>query len=387
MPMQISQTLAQEIRSYIKNLLSKDVVIIGQDGEPIASESADGALIKLAQEVLTAPDTKTIKINGSDQLVIPLRYQAETIAVLVLNDSSAEIQNYVPLIKSFAELLVQQYIVNNRPILDSTDQFVTKLLNNASEADLPLYESEAKALGYNVFGRRITIVIHLKDFWEKCLASFDQPTFEREEIIKDWKRKIENQINSFFTKNTNNIVAYIGNDKFVVFKSLEGDTEENMVKLLKNSHKSIFDSLKNYNVTNIVVGFGNAYTGLSGLIDSYREADLALEFGARLWGDNKSYYFGNLGILSILGEGNRDKERQFANNLLEQLDNEDLIETLECFFTQNLNLTETAHEMGIHRNTVIYRLNQITNILGVDPRIFEQAMTIKIALLIKKLFG
>jgi carbohydrate diacid regulator len=387
--MELSHTLAHEIRNYIKNLLSKDVIIVDTNGAEITAngEVSSKALVPLSQDVLSVVDSKTMQIDGTQQLIIPLRYQTETVAVLLLNDNSNEVKNYVPLIKSFAELLVQQYIVINKPVLDSTDQFITKLLNNATAADLPLYESEAKVLGYNLKSQRIAIVVHLKNFWEKCLASFDQPTFEREEVIKDWKRKIENQLTSFFTKNTDNIIAYIGNDKFIIFKSIEGDTEENVVKLLKNSHKAVFDALKNFNVTDTVVGFGNSYTGIQGLIDSYREADLALEFGARLWGDNKSYYFGDLGILSILGEGNREKEVQFANQLLQQLSNEDLIETLECFFTENLNLTETAHKMGIHRNTVIYRLNQITNILGVDPRIFEQAMTIKIALLVKKLFG
>jgi len=69
------------------------------------------------------------------------------------------------------------------------------------------------------------------------------------------------------------------------------------------------------------------------------------------------------------------------------LRNAELNKTLETFFDNDLNLTETAEQMGIHRNTVIYRLNQITKVLGADPRIFEQAMSIKVALIIKSLFG
>jgi carbohydrate diacid regulator len=384
--MQLSLNLANEIRSYIKNVLSRDVIIVDSQGTKVIPDQESEE--DLSKAVLVAADSpQVVKVNGADRFIIPIKHQSETIALLVLNDSSNDVQNFVPLIKSFAELLVQQYVAIHRPVLDSTDQFLTKLLHNASKADLPFYESEAKVLGYNISARRLAIVIHLKQFWDQCLASFDQPTFEREEVIKEWKRKVENELNSFFTKNTDNIIAYTGNDKFVIFKSIEGDSEDNVIKLLKKSHKAIFDPLKNVSITDIVVGFGNSYSGISGLVDSYREADLALEFGSRLWGDNKSYYFGDLGILSILGEGNREKEIQFADQLLHRLNNEDLIETLECFFEENLNLTETADRMGIHRNTVIYRLNQISSILGVDPRIFEQAMTIKIALLIKKLFG
>jgi carbohydrate diacid regulator len=88
-----------------------------------------------------------------------------------------------------------------------------------------------------------------------------------------------------------------------------------------------------------------------------------------------------------LGDGDKDKKLQFSDQLLSKMTNADLNKTLECFFEQNLNLTETSEKLGVHRNTIIYRLNQISRILGADPRVFEQAMTIKIALIIRRLFA
>ncbi len=388
--MQLTQTLAQEIRTYIKNLLHKDVIVVDNEGMCVASsddQEVGNKIINLSETSFKDGNDMIMTGDQTEQLVIPLRYQTETIAALVMSDNSSDVKNYLPLIKSFAELLVQQYQVVNRPDLDTTDQFITKLLYNATPATFPEYESEARVLGYDLQIRRIAVVIHLKDFWQKCLTYFDQPSFEREDIIKDWKRNIESKLTSFFTRDNDNIIAYIGNDKFVIFKGVQTSPEEEVIKLFKKSHRAIFEPLKNFHITSIAVGFSNPYSGIQGLINAYREADLALEFGSRLWGENNSYYFGDLGILSILGEGNREKEVQFAHQLLHRLTNEELIKTLECFFDQNLNLTETANEMGIHRNTVIYRLNQIASILGIDPRVFEQAMTIKIALLIKRLFG
>ncbi len=387
--MHVTHSLAREIRSYIKNLVSKDVVIVAQDGTCVSAEdqSAVGSDLAVPRDVFMANTLQTVTISGKSRFFIPLQHESETVAGLLVDDTdTAEIQNYAPLIKSFAELLVQQYTTLHKPVLDSTDQFITKLLHNATPADLPLYESEAQVLGYNLAPKRLAIVIHLHDFWNKCLGAMDQPSFERDETIREWKRKIETTLASFFTKSTDNIIAYIGNDRFVVFKGVDDTDEESVVTLLKKSHKAIFEPLKNFHITSLAVGLGNSYGGIRGLIDAYREANLALEFGSRLWGDSRSYYFRDLGILSILGEGNREKEMQYADQLLGKLTNEDLVRTLECFFEQNLNLTETAEKMKIHRNTVIYRLNQITTILGVDPRIFEQAMSIKIALLIKKLF-
>lgn len=386
--MHLSPVLAKEIKTYIKNLLDREVTIIDTYGQSVSVNEDDHSVsLSLPKDALAQGDSQELTIDGNTQLVIPLRHQAEVVGALVLRGDMKGMHSYVPLIKSFAELLVQQYLVINKPTLDSTDQFLTKLINNATPAELPLYESEAKVLGYNLTGKRMAMVVHLKDFWIKCLGSFDQASFERDEVIKHWKRNIEQNLASFFTQSTDNIIGYIGNDKFVVLKSVPEGTQDSIISLIKKSHRSIFEPLKNFDVTDLTVGVSNSHEGIQGLLDAYREADLALEFGTRLWGENKSYYFGDLGILSILGEGNREKEIEFAHQLLRKLTNQDLIQTLECFFEENLNLTETAARMGIHRNTVIYRLNQIAQILGIDPRVFEQAITIKIALLIRKLFG
>lgn len=387
--MRLSEKVSLEIKNYIENLLKKDTFVVAVDGTCLASPDPNqiGTKIALPKEVLKDPDARMVKIDGQVKLAIPLEYHRDIIAVLLLNDRIENLGTYLSLIRSFAELLIQQYYENNKPTFDSTDQFITKLLNNATSADLPIYESEAKVLGYDLSVKRIAIVIHLDGFWEKCLLSIDQPSFERDEVIKNAKKSIETAINSFFSRNNDVIIAYLGNDKFVVYKAVSNQDQENIIKFLKKSYKSIFEPLKNYRIHSIAVGFGEAYEGVSGLITGFREADLSLELGQKLWGKDKSYYFADLGILTILGDGNREKKIQFANQMLNCMRNEDLNKTLECFFEQNLNLTETAEKLGVHRNTIIYRLNQISKTLGADPRIFEQAMSIKIALLIRRLFA
>lgn len=386
--MLLSQSLGGEIKGYIMSLLGKDSVIVNYEGVCLTSPDKDeiGQKLKLPEEAFSISKPMVIDTKGSPQLYIPLEYQNDKVAILILQDNQTDLGEYIPLIKSFAELLIQQYYETNKPVLDSTDQFITKLLNNSSPQDFPFYESEAKVLGYDLSSKRIGIVVHLGGFWDKCLLSIDQPSFERDQVIKNAKKNIETAINSFFSRNNDIIIAYLGNDKFVVFKRVSGEDEESVRNFLKKSYKAIFEPLKNYRIENVAVGYGNAYTGIEGLISAYKEANLSLELGQKLWGDNKSYFFEDLGILSVLGEGNREKNLQFANQMLSKMRSEDLHETLECFFDQNLNLTETAEKLGVHRNTIIYRLNQISKILGADPRIFDQALTIKIALLIRKLF-
>jgi len=384
----LTQSLGGEIKDYITNLLGKDAVIVDANGICLSSPKLDdiSKKVEVPAEAFSITQPKCFRVNKSDQLFIPLEYQKERVAYLLLNERIDGIEDYLPLIKSFAELLIQQYYEHNKPILDSTDQFIIKLLNNSNVSDYPLYESEAKVLGYDLSVKRMGIAIHLDGFWEKCLLSLDQPSFERDLVIKNAKKSIETAINGFFSKNNDIIIAYLGNDEFAVFKSVSDSDLENIKKFLSKSFKSIFEPLKNYRIHNISVGYGNAYSGVQGLISAFREADLSLELGQKLWGGDRSYYFEDLGLLTVLGEGNREKNLQFSNQILSRMRSEDLNKTLECFFDQNLNLTETAIKMGVHRNTIIYRLNQISKILGSDPRIFEQAMSIKIALLIQRLF-
>jgi carbohydrate diacid regulator len=369
--------------------LNRDVHVIDEKKQCVASPDSSkiGSIVKLPDYVDELSSPKQYELDGHAKVVIPLRYKSKNVAYILFDEGADEITNYSLLIKSFAELLVQQYYENNKPILDPTDNFIIELFENYNPNDNAKYEAEAKVLGYDLSKKRLAISVYLNGFWDNCLLDLDQPSFERDQVIKNWKRNLEQSINSFFTKNADLLIAYVGNDRFVIFKSVEGSDEESIKKMLKKSYRSIFEPLKNHRIKSITVGFGNAYDGIDGLINSRREADLTIELGQRIWGENQSYYFGELGLLSILGDGDRNKKIEFSNTMLAKLRNEELNKTLESFFDNNLNLTETAEEMGIHRNTVIYRLNQITKVLGADPRIFEQAMSIKIALIIKSLFG
>lgn len=385
--MALPNEIIQDIRTHIKKILNKDVLIVDANGVCVTSYDQKDVGKKIDISLDKQGSGNIVKVGARKHVATALEYDNSVVGYALVNDTAAKTEGYLPLLKSFSELLIQQYYTNNQPVLDSTDQLVIKMLRHGKTTDYPFYESESTILGYDLKSTRIAIVIHLQDFWERCLSPSDQPSFEREEVISEWKKKINGVLNHFFTNNTDYIVAYIGEDKFVIFQAVEAKDKDRIVKLMIDSHASIFGGLKNFYIKDLSVGIGNPYSGVAGLIDSYREALLALEFGSRLWGEDKSYYFGNLGILSIIGEGNREKEVEFSHHLLDQLDNPSLIKTLECFFDQNLNLTTTSETMNIHRNTVIYRLSRIADILGVDPRVFDQAMTIKMALLIKKLFG
>lgn len=364
----------KEKESYLLTIDGDDLVIAGDSGVILASNDQSKIGQKISPEELANLD-KTKKIS--------FREDGQAVSIVSEKNNKSD-----DLIKTFAKVFFQEHLENNKNNINSTDQFIRQLINAPNPSD-PVFidqmESEAKILGYDLTVKRTAIIISFDGFFQNYLLECPRPTYERDKAITDWKRKIENTLATFFTKNRDMITAYLGENKFIVFKALGDSNEEKFTKLMKSAFNSIFGPLKNHSITEIKVGFGHSSSGIDGLINSYNEADFALELGQVFLNRTNCYYFGDLGILYILADGNRNKKIQFANGLLSKLRNDELVRTLEAFFENNLNISDTADHLGIHRNTVIYRLDRLTNYLDLDPRNFVDAVTIKIALLLKRI--
>ena len=193
-------------------------------------------------------------------------------------------------------------------------------------------------------------------------------------------------MNSFFTSSPDNIVTYLGDDAFVILKDISGTSEEKFIELLKKNYITIMDQIKNTTIRNIGWGVGSYHDGVVGLRESYKESVLALELGERMWGQNHVYHINNLGIPGLLAESSTEKKLDFADRLLGPLlPHKELVRTMDEFFKHNLNLTDTADALGIHRNTLIYRLDKIESIISLDPRYFQEAVQIYLALLIRRI--
>ncbi len=388
--MEITQELAKKIQNHIMSLLGKETSFV----DPLSNKYLTSSIpedinrkANLSSEVLSSGKSLEIQNNGESQIAIPLFKGGRKIGILLINNEERNGLDQAGLIKSFAELLVEQELGNNQIVKDSTDQFVAKIIYKKDFKDASYVSSEASILGHKLNLPRVAIFIKLCGFWENCLLNDDRFEGDRQKVIEYWKKEIKDAVNGFFTKSSDNIVAYLGEDEFLVFKDISNSSEEKVVEMVKKNFANIFSPLKSQNTKDIVIGISKSYSGVKGLVKSFNEAKLAAFLGEKIKGTNKSYFIDDLGILSIIGDGNQEKKLSFASELLGNLTNNELLKTLECFFDKNLNLTSTAKKLHIHRNTVIYRLDQISRIIGLDPRIFDDSVSIKIALLIKQLFS
>lgn len=140
------------------------------------------------------------------------------------------------------------------------------------------------------------------------------------------------------------------------------------------------------------VGIGRIAKNLRAIPQAYREAQQALEIGQKLFGEGKLHSFAQLGIYRLLFHLNGQSElREFYQETLGPLLAADtrgdgvFIETLECFFRCNGNLSETARAMHFHRNSLLYRLSRIEEILGRSLEDSELRLSLQIALKIRHL--
>lgn len=152
--------------------------------------------------------------------------------------------------------------------------------------------------------------------------------------------------------------------------------------------KSIIDTLSGEYFTRTLVGIGTIVTGVKELARSFKEAQVALEVGKVF--DNEKLVVGyeNLGIARLIYQlpttlCEMFLKEVFKRGSIESLDYETLF-TIQKFFENNLNVSETARKLFVHRNTLVYRLEKIRKLTGLDLREFDHAIVFKVALMVKK---
>ena len=138
----------------------------------------------------------------------------------------------------------------------------------------------------------------------------------------------------------------------------------------------------------VVVGIGTSARHLRELADRYKEAQVAIEVG-KVFDDDKSViHYENLGLGRIIYQlpttlCEMFLSEVFKKNPIEALDQETLY-TINKFFENNLNVSETSRKLFVHRNTLVYRLEKIKKLTGLDLREFDHAIVFKVALMVKK---
>ena len=157
---------------------------------------------------------------------------------------------------------------------------------------------------------------------------------------------------------------------------------------LEKMAATIADTLKNELRIKTVIGIGTVAEHLRELADSYKDAQTAIDVGKVFDTEKSIINYENLGIGRLIYQLPTTLceiflSEVFKKNSIDSLDQETLF-TINKFFENNLNVSETSRKLFVHRNTLVYRLEKIKKLTGLDLRQFDHAIVFKVALMVRK---
>ena len=192
-------------------------------------------------------------------------------------------------------------------------------------------------------------------------------------------------IQNLFPDKNKDFIINISEGDIALVKEIRAGIE---TKDLEKLAGSIVDTLSSEFYTHAVVGIGTAVSGIKDLARSFKEAQIALEVGKVFDTEKNIVSYDNLGIARLIYQlpttlCETFLREVFKRGSIEALDQETLF-TIQRFFENNLNVSETSRKLFVHRNTLVYRLEKIKKLTGLDLREFEDAIVFKVALMVKK---
>ncbi len=193
--------------------------------------------------------------------------------------------------------------------------------------------------------------------------------------------------NMFPDKNKDYVIS-VGENDVVLVKELRNVSESRMSEVMEDIAKSIVDTASAEFLMKVNVGIGTAVNSIKDLARSYKDAQIALNVGSIFEPEKSTVTYENLGIGRLIYQlpttlCEMFLQEVFKRGSLESLDRETLV-TIQAFFDNNLNVSETSRKLFVHRNTLVYRLEKIKKLTGLDLREFEYAITFKVALMVQK---
>ena len=192
-------------------------------------------------------------------------------------------------------------------------------------------------------------------------------------------------IQSLFPDKSKDFVISISESDVAIVKDISAAVDS---KDLEKLARSVVDALGTDLSGRAVIGIGTSVKGIKDLAKSFKEAQIALEVGKVFDTEKVIVSYENLGIARLIYQlpstlCDMFLKEVFKRGSIESLDAETLF-TIQKFFENNLNVSETSRKLFVHRNTLVYRLEKIRKLTGLDLREFDDAIVFKVALMVKK---
>ena len=192
-------------------------------------------------------------------------------------------------------------------------------------------------------------------------------------------------VRSLFSTKTKDFITAVDEKNIILVKEVKpGETYDDLEK----TATSIVDMLNTESLTRVSVAFGTIVNEIKDVSRSYKEAKMALDVGKIFYSSKNVVAYSKLGIGRLIYQLPIPLCKMFIKEIFDGKSpdefDEETLTTINKFFENSLNVSETSRQLYIHRNTLVYRLDKLQKSTGLDLRVFEDAITFKIALMVVK---
>lgn len=352
----MSNRLFQGVVHQMRDTIGRVIGVIDENSTIVACSELS--------RIGTNSDFITIELGDSHDVFIRDGYTYKPFGVHVKPDYAVFIEGTDDQAAKYASILaislssIKQYYDEK---YDRNNFVKNIILDNVLPGDITL---KARELHFNADISRVVFLISIVSANE--VSAYDV-------------------IQNLFPDKNKDFVFNITETEIVLVKEIKAGIDN---KDLEKLARSISDTLSGEFFTKVNVGIGTPVTGIKDLARSFKEAQIAIEVGKVFDTDKTIVSYDNLGIARLIYHlpttlCETFLKEVFKKGSIESLDHETLF-TIQRFFENNLNVSETSRKLFVHRNTLVYRLDKIKKLTGLDLREFDHAIIFKIALMVKK---
>lgn len=349
----ISNQILQNTVDGIKGITKNELCVMDTEGNVLASTSDEiSRFVEEGKNFVQSPaDSQTM--NGFQFFKIYDETQLEY--VVVIQGDSEEVYT----IGKILVFQIQSLLVAYKERYDKDNFIKNLLLDNLLMVDI---FNRAKKLHIEMNARRVAFIIETNK--EKDSGALET-------------------VRSMFASHTKDFITAVDEKNIILVKEI---SQKEKLEDLEKTAEVIVDMLNTEAMSRVHVAFGTIVKELKEVSRSYKEAKMALDVGKIFYAEKKVTAYNTLGIGRLIYQLpiNLCKifiEEIFGDNVPSELDDETL-STINKFFENNLNVSETSRQLFVHRNTLVYRIEKLEKSTGLDIRTFDDALTFKIALMV-----
>ena len=347
-----TQVLANCIEE-LKGITRVNLGIFDLDGQEVASTFEENDVSREMVKVF-ADSPADSQVIGNDHL-LKIVDEGELIYILVARGNNDEVY----LVGKIAVSQIQQLLVAYKERFDRNNFFQNLLMDNLLLVDV---YNRAKKLHIETAMPRVVYIIEMKEDKENTAAEF---------------------LKGMFSSQMGDFITAIDESSVILIKALE---PADKAAQLEQTAQTIVDMMSTELMMNVRVAYGTAVQELKDVSKSYKEAMMALDVGKIFYVEKKVNSYGSLGIGRLIYQLPANLCRIFIDEIFGESDpgefDEEIVSTVNKFFENNLNVSETSRQLFVHRNTLVYRIEKLEKSTGLDVRTFDDALTFKIAMMV-----